>query len=113
MYLHSWHSNAIAISKPFGMSFTQILTDFNSPPQSISVTCQPVLFRIAFFEWVQNLNRDHWSEEEVNERLESKMTKAFYDVLGYAEKQNIDMRRAALVLAVTRVVSAMKMSGWH
>lgn len=68
---------------------------------------------VSYFEWVQNLNRDHWSEEEVNERLESKMTKAFYDVLGYAEKQNIDMRRAALVLAVTRVVSAMKMSGWH
>ena len=68
---------------------------------------------VSYFEWVQNLNRDHWTEVAVNERLETKMQKAFSDVLGYSEKHNIDLRRAALVLAVTRVVSAMKLSGWH
>lgn len=68
---------------------------------------------VSYFEWVQNLNRDHWTEKVVNDRLESKMGKAFHDVLEYSEKQNIDMRRAALVLAVERVVSAMKLSGWH
>lgn len=68
---------------------------------------------VSYFEWVQNLNRDHWSEQVVNDRLELKMAKAFHDVLGYSEKHNIDMRRAALVLAVGRVVSAMKLSGWH
>jgi glutamate dehydrogenase/leucine dehydrogenase len=68
---------------------------------------------VSYFEWVQNLNRDHWAEKAVNERLETKMTKAFYEVLNYAEKHNIDMRRAALVLAVERVAAAMKLSGWH
>ena len=68
---------------------------------------------VSYFEWVQNLNRDHWSEEAVNDRLEGKMKKAFYDVLSYSRKDNIDLRRAALVLAVGRVVSAMKLSGWH
>lgn len=68
---------------------------------------------VSYFEWVQNLNRDHWTEKVVNDRLELKMGKAFHDVLEYSEKQNIDMRRAALVLAVERVVSAMKLSGWH
>ncbi|MGI0086034.1 MAG: Glu/Leu/Phe/Val family dehydrogenase, partial [Nitrososphaerales archaeon] len=68
---------------------------------------------VSYFEWVQNLNRDHWTEEAVNERLESKMGKAFHDVLEYSEKHSIDMRRAALVFAVGRVVSAMKLSGWH
>ena len=68
---------------------------------------------VSYFEWVQNLNRDHWTEKVVNDRLELKMGRAFHDVLEYSEKQNIDMRRAALVLAVERVVSAMKLSGWH
>jgi glutamate dehydrogenase (NAD(P)+) len=68
---------------------------------------------VSYFEWVQNLNRDHWTEESVNDRLEQKMKKAFYDVLSYSKKEHIDLRRAALVLAVGRVVSAMKLLGWH
>ena len=68
---------------------------------------------VSYFEWVQNLNRDHWTEEMVNERLELKIKKAFYDVLSYSQKHNVEMRRAALVIAVGRVVSAMKLSGWH
>ena len=38
---------------------------------------------------------------------------AFNEVVTLAEKVNIDQRRAALVLAVGKVVSAMKLSGWH
>jgi len=68
---------------------------------------------VSYFEWVQNLNRDHWTEENVNERLEHKMVHAFYEVVDLAEKERIDLRRAALVLAVTKVVGAMKLSGWH
>ena len=68
---------------------------------------------VSYFEWVQNLNRDHWSEEAVNEKLELKMKKAFNEVLDYSVKENIDLRRAALALAVDRVVTAMRLSGWH
>lgn len=68
---------------------------------------------VSYFEWVQNLNRDHWSEEEINQRLETKMVRAFNEVTHRAEKQNVDPRRAALSLAVGKVVAAMKLSGWH
>jgi len=68
---------------------------------------------VSYFEWVQNLNRDHWTEEEVNNRLEHKMVHAFNEVVTLAEKDGIDLRRAALVLAVNKVVAAMKLSGWH
>ncbi len=68
---------------------------------------------VSYFEWVQNLSRDHWTEEQVNQRLEEKMMHAFNEVVSLAEKENIDQRRAALVLAVRRVVAAMKLSGWH
>ena len=68
---------------------------------------------VSYFEWVQNLNRDHWTEGEVNNRLEHKMVHAFNEVVTLAEKDAIDLRRAALVLAVNKVVAAMKLSGWH
>jgi glutamate dehydrogenase/leucine dehydrogenase len=68
---------------------------------------------VSYFEWVQNLNRDHWTEEEVNNRLEHKMIHSFNEVLALAEKDGIDLRRAALALAVNKVVAAMKLSGWH
>lgn len=68
---------------------------------------------VSYFEWVQNLNRDHWSEEVVNEKLELKMKRAFNEVLDYSQKESIDLRRAALALAVDRVVTAMRLSGWH
>lgn len=68
---------------------------------------------VSYFEWVQNLNRDHWSEEDVNEKLEMKMKKSFNEVRDYSVKENVDLRRAALALAVERVVTAMRLSGWH
>jgi glutamate dehydrogenase/leucine dehydrogenase len=68
---------------------------------------------VSYFEWVQNLNRDHWTEDVVNQRLEQKMKKAFGEVLAYSQKNNVDMRRSALVIAVGRVVSAMQLAGWH
>lgn len=68
---------------------------------------------VSYFEWVQNLNRDHWTEEGVNDRLEQKMMHAFTEVVSLSEKEQIDPRRAALVLSVNKVVAAMKLSGWH
>jgi glutamate dehydrogenase (NAD(P)+) len=68
---------------------------------------------VSYFEWVQNLNRDHWSEEAVNQRLELKMKKAFGDVLALSQKQGLDMRKGALAIAVQKVNAAMRLSGWH
>ncbi len=68
---------------------------------------------VSYFEWVQNLNRDHWPEEAVNERLELKMKKAFNEVVDHSVKESVDLRRSAIALAVDRVVTAMRISGWH
>lgn len=68
---------------------------------------------VSYHEWVQNLNRDNWTEEEVNGRLEAKIKKAFDEVVRYSHRTNVDLRRAALAIAVQRVVTAMKLSGWH
>ncbi len=66
---------------------------------------------VSYFEWVQNLTREQWPLEKVNRKLEGKMTKAFNDVVGIAEKQESDMRTGALMLGVGRVANAIKTLG--
>jgi glutamate dehydrogenase/leucine dehydrogenase len=66
---------------------------------------------VSYFEWVQNLTREHWTLEEVNRKLETKMTKAFADVQKLSRKEESDMRTAALMLGVGRVAHALKTLG--
>ncbi len=66
---------------------------------------------VSYFEWVQNLTREHWTLEEVNAKLERKIVKAFDDVYRRAQKQESDMRTAALMLGVGRVAHALKTLG--
>ena len=66
---------------------------------------------VSYFEWVQNLTREHWTLEEVNEKLEAKITKAFADVYKLSGKEKSDMRTAALMLGVGRVAHALKTLG--
>ena len=66
---------------------------------------------VSYFEWVQNLTREHWTLEEVNRKLETKMIKAFNDVQKLSKKEESDMRTAALMLGVGRVAHALKTLG--
>jgi glutamate dehydrogenase (NAD(P)+) len=60
---------------------------------------------------VQNLTREQWSLEEVNHKLEDKMTKAFNDVEAIVTKEESDMRTGALMVGVGRVANAIKVLG--
>ncbi|MGB9778025.1 MAG: Glu/Leu/Phe/Val family dehydrogenase [Candidatus Bathyarchaeales archaeon] len=65
----------------------------------------------SYYEWVQNLTREHWTLEEVNRKLENKIVKAFNDVYNLMKKEECDMRTAALMLGVGRVAEAIKTLG--
>ncbi|MGF3521717.1 MAG: Glu/Leu/Phe/Val family dehydrogenase [Candidatus Bathyarchaeia archaeon] len=66
---------------------------------------------VSYFEWVQNLTREHWPIETVNKKLEAKMSKAFNDVSLLSQKEESDLRTAALMLGVGRVADAIKTLG--
>ena len=67
---------------------------------------------VSYFEMVQNASMYYWSLEEVNERLAGKMSSAYRTVVDAATTYNVNMRKAAYVVAVNRVVEAMKLRGW-
>lgn len=66
---------------------------------------------VSYFEWSQNISGYHWTEKEVNEKLDKILTKAFRRVTEEHERRKIDMRKAAYLIAVQRVVNAMKLRG--
>ena len=63
---------------------------------------------VSYFEWVQNLQNYYWSEDEVNNRLLTKTSKAFNDVWRLAQAKKTDLRTASLKLAVDRIVKSME-----
>ncbi|MBN1643891.1 MAG: Glu/Leu/Phe/Val dehydrogenase [Dehalococcoidales bacterium] len=67
---------------------------------------------VSYFEMVQNFSLYPWEEAEVQERLDKKMTAAYNSVLKTSRDYKINMRQAAYVIAVKRVVEAMKLRGW-
>jgi glutamate dehydrogenase (NAD(P)+) len=67
---------------------------------------------VSYFEWVQNVSGYYWPLEEVHQKLDAKMTKAFQEVIGMFEKKRVHMRLAAYLVAVQRVAEAMKLRGW-
>ncbi len=60
---------------------------------------------VSYFEWVQNLKKQSWSEKKVAEQLKKKMDEAYAAVVREAKKRGSDMRTAAYILAIQRVLA--------
>ena len=66
---------------------------------------------VSYFEWVQSNIAYFWSKREVNLQLRDIMEKAFYETYNFSLARNLDMRKAAMALAVNKVANAMKLRG--
>jgi glutamate dehydrogenase (NAD(P)+) len=63
---------------------------------------------VSYYEWVQNKRSEYWTAEEVDERLEAAMKRAYGEVSDFARAKSCDMRQAAYGLALSRVEAVYK-----
>ncbi|HZK34644.1 MAG TPA: Glu/Leu/Phe/Val dehydrogenase [Bacillota bacterium] len=66
----------------------------------------------SYFEQVQCSMNYFWDKDEVLEKLEYIMTKAFQAVYELAKESDYYMRDAAYTIAINRVAEAVKLRGW-
>ena len=65
----------------------------------------------SYFEWVQNLQRLSWTEQQSNEQLEVIMKDAFEAVYTLAEEKKTSLRLAAYMVGLQRIVKAIQIRG--
>jgi glutamate dehydrogenase (NAD(P)+) len=63
---------------------------------------------VSYYEWVQNKRSESWSEEDVDDRLEKAMRRAYREVSDLARAKKVDLRIAAYSLALSRIEAVYK-----
>ena len=83
---------------------------------------------VSYYEWIQNKRMEHWSELEVNQRLEQAIKSNYriirdisrntprrsgtHNSMRYAIGKTVDMRTAAMVLALKRIEAHYQLEGF-
>ena len=65
----------------------------------------------SYFEWTQNIQEFSWPLDKFRRELDLRMEKAFGNVHVVSKKYSVDLRTAAMVVAVGRVAQAFELRG--
>lgn len=68
---------------------------------------------VSYFEWVQGIQHFFWTKDEVNRQLRRRMVASFREVYELARKEQVSMRTAAYMIALSRVKKAMLLRGLY
>jgi glutamate dehydrogenase (NAD(P)+) len=68
---------------------------------------------LGYFEWVQDMQAFFWSEAEITEQLDRIMDEAMGDIGAMAKAEKVDLRSAAMMVAVSRVADATTLRGLY
>jgi glutamate dehydrogenase (NAD(P)+) len=67
---------------------------------------------VSYIEWVQNRQGHQWSEKQVNDELELRLDRAWQEVCERAGQDDVDLRLAAYMIAIERVIKAIRLRGF-
>ncbi|MFO0927010.1 MAG: Glu/Leu/Phe/Val dehydrogenase [Gemmataceae bacterium] len=77
------------------------------------VLCNAGGVTVSYFEWVQDIQQLMWSEEQVNQKLQELMLRAFHQIRTLATDRRLRMRTAALSLGVQKVAREKQRRGLY
>lgn len=63
---------------------------------------------VSYFEWYQNMHKEKWDLEKVNRKLKEKMTGAFGQMWQIHQEKGVNLRVAAYILALERLLKKAK-----
>ena len=68
---------------------------------------------LGYFEWVQDMQAFFWSDAEITGQLDRIMDEAMAGVQTMAAGESVDLRAAAMMVAVSRVAEATTLRGLY
>ena len=68
---------------------------------------------VSYFEWVQDIQRLFWEEDEVINKLKRLLQKTFDEVYELSVVRHVDLRTAAMMIGVGRVAEAKRLRGLY
>jgi glutamate dehydrogenase (NAD(P)+) len=77
------------------------------------ILCTAGGFVLAYYEWVQDMQAFFWSDREIIAELDRTIDDAFAGVLAMSEAKRVDLRGAAMMVAVDRVANATSLRGLY
>ena len=77
------------------------------------ILCNAGGVTVSYLEWVQNRIGYYWPEARVNEDLNRIMETAFDEVYATMQRRRVNMRIAAFMVAIHRVLEASEMRGLY
>jgi glutamate dehydrogenase (NAD(P)+) len=66
---------------------------------------------VSYFEWVQDIQAYFWTEDEVNQRMQAVMERAYAEARTLSEEKNVRLRLASLAIGIGRVADAHRARG--
>lgn len=66
---------------------------------------------VSYFEWVQGLAHFFWDIDQINKTLHNILKQAFSEVVKKQRHYKVDMKKAAMIAALSKLEAAMKLRG--